>query len=66
MEALPRDDFTWRRFLALLMGLSPQSAYVNALAHERREREKDGGKRVIEDTQEATSYLLGLVTKKAG
>lgn len=65
MEALPRDDFTWRRFLALLTGLSPQSAYVNALAHERREREK-GGKRVIEDTQEATSYLLSLVTKKAG
>lgn len=66
MEALPRDDFTWRRFLALLTGLSPNSAYVNALAHERREREKDGGKRTITDTQEATHYLLGLVTKKAG
>lgn len=65
-EALRDDSFSWRRFLALLRGLSPQSAYVNTLAHRNRDGEKDKGKRKITDAREATHYLMGLVTKKAG
>jgi len=65
--ALRDDSFTWRRFFALVRGLSPQSAYANAVAYRRHKHEKGDGKtRKITDPQEATMYLRGLVTKKAG
>jgi len=49
-----------------LQGLSPQSAYANAIAYRRREQGKGDGKRKITDPNEAAHYLMGLVTKKAG
>ena len=66
-EALRDDGLSWRRFIALLRGLSPQSAYANAIAYRRHKSNKgDGETRRITDPQEATMYLRGLVTKKAG
>jgi len=41
---------TWRRFLVLLSGLGPNSAYVAVRVH----REQNP---VIEDPQEAMAYL---------
>lgn len=65
-EVLRDDSFSWRRFFALLRGLSPQSAYANAIATRMREHAKDDGKRKITDAGEATHYLKSLVTKRAG
>lgn len=66
-EALRDDGLSWRRFIALLRGLSPQSAYANAIAYRRHKSDRGGGEtRRITDPQEATMYLRGLATKKAG
>jgi len=65
-EALRDDAFSWRRFLALLRGLSPQSAYANAVAHRQYKAGKDGPARKITDAREAVNYLMGLATPKAG
>lgn len=65
-QALRDDSFSWRRFFALVRGLSPQSAYGNAIAARRRDGKQDNATRKITDAQEATDYLMSLVTKKAG
>jgi len=52
VEALP--GMSWRRFLVLLTGLGPQSAYVTARAH----REQNP---VIEDTDEAVQYVTAML-----
>lgn len=45
---------TWRRFLALLQGLGPNSSYVTALAHRKANP-------VIEDTEEAVRYIEAMM-----
>lgn len=36
------NNLSWRRFLALLSGLSPQSAFLNKLASQRQPTDVDG------------------------
>jgi len=45
---------SWRRFLVLLSGLGPESAYVAALAHRKAHP-------VIEDTEEAIRYVEAMM-----
>lgn len=43
---------SWRRFLVLLRGLGPNSAYVNVLSYRKHRKEQ-----VIEDPDEAERYV---------
>lgn len=47
---------TWRRFIALLKGLSPNSAYVNALWQERRE-----AREMITDPEAGERYVASML-----
>ncbi|WP_409264024.1 hypothetical protein [Lysinibacillus irui] len=49
------DQISWRRFLILILGLSPNSALVNKIAHENKQNEN-----VIENPEDITKQLTKI------
>lgn len=62
---LINEDLSWRRFMVLLSGLSPQSNFALTVARPRSAGRADQRRR-INTNEEAASFIKSLATKKAG